>query len=72
MKPIILALAGLILAAAPACAQQGSAQAGNAENGTLTVATTIISISSGLTPLEASTLFAASVPRCDDATPGAA
>jgi mono/diheme cytochrome c family protein len=33
MKPIILALAGLILAAAPACAQQGSAQAGNAENG---------------------------------------
>jgi mono/diheme cytochrome c family protein len=33
MKPIILALAGLILAAAPACAQQGSAPAGNAENG---------------------------------------
>ena len=33
MKSIILALAGLIAAAAPACAQQGSAPAGNAENG---------------------------------------
>jgi mono/diheme cytochrome c family protein len=33
MKPIILVLAGLILAAGPACAQQGSAPAGNAQNG---------------------------------------
>jgi mono/diheme cytochrome c family protein len=33
MKPIILALAGLISAAAPVCAQQGSAPAGNAGNG---------------------------------------
>jgi mono/diheme cytochrome c family protein len=33
MKPIILALAGLISAAVPACAQQGSAPAGNAAIG---------------------------------------
>jgi mono/diheme cytochrome c family protein len=33
MKPIILALASLIFAAVPACAQQGSAPTGNAENG---------------------------------------
>ena len=33
MKPIILALAGLIVGCVPACAQQGSAPAGNAENG---------------------------------------
>ena len=34
MKPIILALAGWILAAGPACAQQASTPAGNAESGT--------------------------------------
>src|ERR1700686_1899702 len=33
MKPIILTLTGLILAAGPTCAQQASAPAGNAENG---------------------------------------
>jgi len=33
MKQIILALTGLILAAAPAAAQQGSAPAGNVESG---------------------------------------
>jgi mono/diheme cytochrome c family protein len=33
MKSIILALASLILAAVPACAQQGSAPVGNAANG---------------------------------------
>jgi mono/diheme cytochrome c family protein len=33
MKPIALTLAGLILAAGPACAQQPSAPAGNVENG---------------------------------------
>ncbi len=33
MKPIILTLAGLILAAGPTCAQQPSAPAGNVENG---------------------------------------
>src|SRR5208282_2832194 len=38
----------------------------------VTVATTIIPISSGLTPLAASNFFAASVPRCDAATPGSA
>jgi mono/diheme cytochrome c family protein len=33
MKPIVLTLAGLILAAGPACAQPASAPAGNVENG---------------------------------------
>jgi ubiquinol-cytochrome c reductase cytochrome c subunit len=33
MKPIVLTLAGLILAAGQACAQQPSAPAGNVENG---------------------------------------
>jgi mono/diheme cytochrome c family protein len=33
MKPIILALAGLMLAAGPACAQQASQPTGNVENG---------------------------------------
>jgi ubiquinol-cytochrome c reductase cytochrome c subunit len=33
MQPIFLILAGMILAAGPACAQQASAPAGNAENG---------------------------------------
>jgi mono/diheme cytochrome c family protein len=33
MKPIILTLTGLILAAGPTCAQQASALAGNVENG---------------------------------------
>ena len=33
MKPIILTLTGLILAAGPTCAQQASAPAGNVENG---------------------------------------
>jgi ubiquinol-cytochrome c reductase cytochrome c subunit len=33
MKPMILAIAGLTLAAGPACAQQASAPAGNVENG---------------------------------------
>jgi mono/diheme cytochrome c family protein len=33
VKPIILTLTGLILAAGPTCAQQASAPAGNVENG---------------------------------------
>jgi mono/diheme cytochrome c family protein len=33
MKPIILALAGLVLAAGPACAEQAATLAGNVESG---------------------------------------
>ena len=44
---------------------------GNSMSG-VTVASTIISISSGRTPFAARSFFAASVPRCEEATPGSA